>query len=269
MFHSAFAFVKRDFLVAVSYKTAFAAEVVFGVIFKVITFFYIGKVFGGSVNPSLAAYDNNYFAFLLIGVALMDFMYTSLETFDTNIRESQMMGTLEIILLSPIKLSQMLLFSSLWAYIFTTVRFLFYLFWGVVLFDLDVGDGDPFTAVIFLLLSILCFAPLGILSATVIMVFKKGTWFRTLVSGVSVLLGGVVYPLSVLPDWIMGFTYFIPMTHALNGMRHALLSGQNLMVLWEEALFLVVFALIFLPISIAVFQLGVNRCKETGTLTHY
>ena len=179
------------------------------------------------------------------------------------------MGTLEIILLSPIKLSQMLLFSSLWAYIFTTVRFLFYLFWGIVLFGLNVGNGDVLTASVFLLLSILCFAPLGILSATVIMVFKRGTWFRTIVSGASVLLGGVVYPVSVLPDWILNLTYFVPMTHSVNGMRHALLNGQNLFDLWHDAVFLAVFAIIFLPLSIAVFQLGVNRCKEAGTLTHY
>ena len=268
MFSTAYAFLKRDFLIAISYKSAFAAEIV-GVLFKVITFYYIGKVFGSAVSPSLAAFGNNYFAFLILGIALMDFMHTSLATFDTSIRESQMMGTLEIILLSPIKLSRMLLYSSLWAYTFTTFRLLCYLFFGALLFDLDIGNGDPLTVIVFLALSVLCFAPLGIISAAVIVVFKKGMWFQTLVSAASFFLGGVAFPINVLPEWIRPFGFYVPMTHSVNGLRHGLLNGQSLAELFGEALFLLIFALVVTPISVFIFKLAISQAKVKGTLTHY
>ena len=98
---TAFAFLRKDFLITASYKTAFAADAL-GIVFKVITFYYIGAVFGEGVAPSLASYGHDYFAFLIIGIALLDFVHTSLDTFSVSIRESQMTGTLEVVLLSPI-----------------------------------------------------------------------------------------------------------------------------------------------------------------------
>jgi ABC-2 type transport system permease protein len=180
-----------------------------------------------------------------------------------------MMGTLEIILLSPIELSRMLLYSSLWAYTFTTFRLLCYLFFGALLFDLNIGNGDPLTAAVFLALSVLCFAPLGIISAAVIVVFKKGMWFQTLVSAASFFLGGVAFPINVLPEWIRPFGFYVPMTHSVNGLRHALLNGQSLAELYGEALFLLVFALIVTPIGVFIFKLAISRAKVKGSLTHY
>jgi ABC-2 type transport system permease protein len=266
--NTALAFLKRDFLVAVSYKSAFVADVV-GILFKVITFFYIGEVFGGAVSPSLESFAGNYFAFLIIGIALTDFVHTSLENFATSVRESQMTGTLEIVLLSPIRVPHLLVYSSLWAYLFTTFRFVVYVIFGASLFTLDVGRANLFAAATILLLTILCYAPLGILSATVIMVFKQGTWFRTAVSAVSFLLGGVAYPVTVLPGWIQSLSFYVPMTHSVNGMRQALLNGQGLIDLRVDALFLAVFAAVMLPLSLALFGLGLERTKKMGTLTQY
>ena len=264
----AWAFLKRDILIAVSYKTAFIGEAL-GVLFQVITFYYISSVFGGVIAPSLARYNNDYFAYIMIGVALMDFMYTSLETFDNNIRESQLMGTLEIVLLTPIKLTHMLLFSSLWPYLFTTVSFLTYLLFGVLLFDLQIGNSNPLTAVVMLFLAVLTFAPLGIVSATVVLVFKRGSGLRKVFSATSALLGGTFYPTEVLPEWIQSMCYFVPMTHAVTGLRAALISNASLSELTSEILFLCVFAAISLPLSLLLFKAGVVHTKRSGTLTQY
>ncbi|MHC4183317.1 MAG: ABC transporter permease, partial [Planctomycetota bacterium] len=252
----------------ISYKTAFVLEILW-ILAAVIAFYFIGEVFGGAVSPVLESYGNDYFAFLLIGVALLDYMSVSLKIFDTSIRESQMMGTLEIILSSPIRLSRMLVFSSLWAYIFTSFRFSLYMLFGFLLFDLEIGNGNFLGCFLVLILSILCFASFGIISASIVMVFKSADWFRVFLNSAAILLGGVVYPLSVLPDWVEPITVYIPMTHSLNGMRHALLQGYSLSQLLPEILFLILFAAVFIPLGLICFRLAVNRTKETGTLTHY
>jgi ABC-2 type transport system permease protein len=265
---TALAFLKRDFLIAASYKTAFVADTV-GILFKVTTFRYLSAIFGDRAAPSLAAYGGDYFAFLIVGLALMDFVHTSLKTFTTSIRDSQLTGTLEVVLLSPIKLSHMILFSSLWAYVFTTLRFLVYLVFGSVLFSLDLHRANVLGGVVVLLLSILSFAPLGIITATVIMVFKKGAWFATLVSGLSVLLGGVVYPLEVLPPPVARLGAFVPMSYCTNAMRQTLLNGLSLVDLGRDVLALIAFGAILLPLSLVLFQIAVTRTKKLGTLTQY
>ncbi|HEV8396825.1 MAG TPA: hypothetical protein VGQ37_21235, partial [Vicinamibacterales bacterium] len=77
---AALAFIRRDFLIAASYRTAFAADLI-GVLLKVITFYYIGAVFESGASRALAGFGHNYFAFLIIGLALTDFVATSLDTF--------------------------------------------------------------------------------------------------------------------------------------------------------------------------------------------
>jgi ABC-2 type transport system permease protein len=265
---TALAFLRRDFLIAASYKTAFAADAL-GIVFKVITFYYIGAVFGDGVAPSLKAYGHDYFAFLIIGIALLDFVHTSLDTFSVSIRDSQMTGTMEVVLLSPIQLPHMVAYSSLWPYVFTALRFLTYIVAGVVLFGLRISGAGIVTAVVVLLLTILCFAPLGIISAAVIMLFKKGTWFQTVINGTSVLLAGVAYPVDVLPKWASRISGYLPLTHSANAMRQALLNGQSAVGVGRDLAALAAFAAVFLPISLWLFQLSVDRTKQLGTLTQY
>lgn len=268
MFITAFAFIKRDFLLSISYKSAYFIQIT-AIFFAVVVFYYVGEVIGPFANPILKAYANNYFAFLLIGIALFEYMSVSVTIFNRSIRDSQMMGTLEVLLLSPLRLSLMLLYSSLWAYIFTTLRFICYLSFGIVMFGLDIGNGNVVGALIVLILSVLCFGPLGVVSATIIMVFKKGDWFRLLLISVSSILGGVLYPLSILPDWLRAISFYVPMTHSLEGMRQALLNGYSVYQLLPDILFLCIFALIFMPLSVISFELAVNRTKKTGRLSHY
>jgi ABC-2 type transport system permease protein len=266
--NTALAFLWRDFLITASYKTAFAADAL-GIVFKVITFYYIGAVFGEGVAPSLNAYGHDYFAFLIIGIALLDFVHTSLDTFSVSIRDSQMTGTLEVVLLSPIQLPHMVAYSSLWPYVFTAIRFLTYILTGVILFGLQISVHGIVTALVVLLLTILCFAPLGIISAAVIMLFKKGVWFQTLVNGTSVLLAGVAYPVDVLPTWASRLSYYLPLTHSVTAMREALLNGKGLTEVGGHLLALVFFATVLMPVSLWLFQLSVNRTKQLGTLTQY
>lgn len=262
------AFLRRDFLIAASYRTAFAADAL-GIVFKVITFYYIGAVFGEGVAPSLKAYGHDYFAFLIVGIALLDFVHTSLDTFSVSVRDSQMTGTLEVVLLSPIQLPHMIVYSSLWPYVFTALRFLTYVGSGMVLFGLHISSHGIFTALVVLLLTILCFGPLGIISAAVIMLFKKGVWFQTIINGTSVLLAGVAYPVDVLPTWAARASYYLPLTHSATAMRQALLNGKSLADVQADVVPLVIFAGILMPLSLWIFQLSVTRVKHLGTLTQY
>lgn len=267
MLRIAWVFLKRDFLLNLSYRTAFILQLL-GVVLGVPLFYYIGQVFAGSQSAALSEYGGNYFAFLLIGVAFTDYLTVSLATFTTSIRENQMMGTLEIILLSPTPIPLFLVCSSLWGYLFTTVRFLMYLVIGLA-FGLDLGHANFLAAVIVLLMSILCFASLGIMTAAVTMVIKRGESVNLLINAVSVLLGGVAYPPSVLPSWLQVISNFLPITHALSGMRKALLQGQSLIQVLPEITALALFAAVLFPLGVMGFAKAVKLTKTSGTLGQY
>ena len=267
MIRTALAFIRRDFLLAVSYKASFAAQVV-AILAKVTIFYFLGGVLQNAGSPKLQEYGGNYFAFLLIGVAFWDYLAASLTAFNTTMRESQMMGTLEMTLLAPIPTWSMLIYSSLWSYLFASFRVLLFLLFGVLLFGLDVGNANVGAGLLILLMSILSCAAIGIGLACLIIVFKQGDAKR-FVTLTSVILGGTFFPVDLLPGSIQNLSALVPMTHSLNGMRKALLQNHSVAQLSAEIAALATFSIVLLPLGLVAFSYAVQQAKRSGTLAHY
>jgi ABC-2 type transport system permease protein len=264
---TAWAFLKRDFLIATSYRTAFAMQVA-GILLGVPFIFFISKFLGNSGSDALREFNNNYFAFLLIGVALIDYLTVSLSTFNTSIRENQMMGTLEIIMLSPTGVASLVICSSLWGFCFTTMRFCMYVFGGLI-FGMDIGNANILSAGVVLLLSIISFSSIGVLIASITLIIKRGESLNVAVSGLSVLLGGVVFPTRTLPRWLESLGQLLPFTHSLQAMRLAMLQGTSLPALLPRLTVLFIFAFVLAPAALILFRAALHYTKVRGSLSTY
>lgn len=264
----AWAFLKRDALIAMSYRTAFAIRLL-GVLVGSVFFYYIGEFASSALTPSLGNYGGNYFAFLLIGIAFTDYLSISLATFNNNIRDSQMMGTLEFMLITPLSLPKILFYSSLWSYAFSTFRLFLYFLFGFVLFGLRLDNANVPAGLLVLLLSTLCFAGFGVIIASITMIFKQGIPVNLMLTILSVLVGGVAYPVNVLPEWLRHLSLLLPITHTLDAMRKALILGATTGQLLPDLLALVLFSLVLIPAGFLMFRMAVRRTKTNGTLTYY
>jgi len=262
------AFVGRDFKLQTSYRLAFFFQV-FGILFSVASFYFVALLFGDAAEPHLQLYGGDYFAFVLVGIAFMRYQGVAMGTFSATIRTGQMMGTLEAMLVTPTHLFTILLSSSLWSFAFTSVQVLFYLLLGVVVFGVDLGHANVAAAAVVQILTILVFSGIGILSASFTMVFKQGDPINFLFGSVSTLLGGVLYPITVLPAWLQPASYLLPLTYSLSAMRRAILLGDPLAALMPDLLPLVLFAAVLLPLSFVAFGYAVRRAKIEGSLTQY
>ena len=83
------------------------------------------------------------------------------------------------------------------------------------------------------------------------------------------LVGGVLYPVAVLPDWLQKVAHVLPLTYALEGMRMALLQGYGLGRLSGSIGPLLLFTAVGLPLSLSAFSAAVRRAKMHGSLAHY
>jgi ABC-2 type transport system permease protein len=259
---TALAFVKRDASMALSYRLSFAFQFL-GSLVMIATFYFLSQVL------SVDVYGGDPFAFILIGLAFSRYMTLSMSTFSNSIREGQMMGTLEIMLLSPTRLSKILLSSSIWAYLFTSLQIVLFLALGVVIFGVDLGGANVVTALIVLALSIVSFAGIGMISAAFIMVLKKGDPIAFALSGLSVLLAGVYYPVDVLPGGLQAISKALPLTYSLEGTRGALQHGYTLSQTWPQIQALIIFAVVLVPLAFLAFRMAVKRARAEGTLVHY
>jgi ABC-2 type transport system permease protein len=264
----AWAFIKRDATIAASYRIAFILQLV--EVFTILTvFYYIGKTLGDRNVPALARYGGNFLAFLLIGISFTDCVTLSLTTFAQQIRESQTTGTLEITLMSPVRLSVILLYSSLWPYMFSALRLVLYLTVGGIVYGVGMRQANLGSALLIFLLTVLCFMGIGVLWAGVVLLMKRGEAVMNLMGFGVILVSGVIFPIGMLPGWVQTVGALMPLSHALEGMRLAILQGKGVAELSPIIFKLSAFAIVLLTVGLTGFNAAVNVTKRVGSLSDY
>lgn len=267
-FEKAAAFIRRDFLIELSYKLQFILSGL-GIFLSALIFYYISKLFENAEIPHLAEYGGKYFPYVFIGITISGYLALALGSFSANIRKEQLTGTLEAMLVTPTKLSTIIISISLWNFIFNSISIFIYLLLGVCIFGLDLAGANFLSAAVILILTVFSFSSIGIISAAFIIVFKRGdpiAWLMSLVSG---LFGGVYFPVSILPENLQFVSYFIPITYSLRALRRALLRGCDFQVLLPDIAVLFIFCIVLLPLSILIFEYAARKAKFAGSLAHY
>jgi ABC-2 type transport system permease protein len=254
------AFFWRDFAIARAYRGAFFLETL-EALFGVATFYYLSRfVESPELARSLPA-GNNYFAFALVGFAFFDYLSVSLSAFDTSIEEARQNRTLEALLVTQTPLPIILAGSAVYPFVALALRTCMYLAWGAMLFGFAPSQANWLGAIVILVASIFAFSGLGIMSASYSVLYKRSNPVKWLVIGVSGLLGGMMYPVSILPAPLRIMARLIPVTYSLEGMRAALLNGAGWHQLWPSIAALFIFAAVLIPVSFSIFAWALNAPK--------
>jgi ABC-2 type transport system permease protein len=259
---------RRDLAVARSYRAAFAVEI-FQALFGSAGFYFLSRFVESPTLERSLPPGMNYFSFALVGIAFFDYLSVALSTFDGSLQEARQNGTLENLLVTQTSLPVILAGSSLYPFVLMSLRTSIYIGWGAVLFGFPLRGANWLGALLVLGASVLAFSGLGILSASYLLIFKRGNPVNWAILGLSSVVGGMMYPISVLPVWLQRVSRLIPVTYSLEGMRAAILGHASTRELLPSIAGLLLFAALLLPISFAIFSWALRRTKVTGTLTHF
>jgi len=82
----------------------------------------------------------------------------------------------------------------------------------------------------------------------------------------SLVVSGVYYPVTVLPDWMQWLSVISPATYTLEGCRNAILNGASVSQMWPDIWPLLVIGGIAVPLGLAVFRRGERYAKQHGRL---
>src|SRR5438128_842854 len=119
------------------------------------------------------------------------------------------------------------------------------------------------------LLSAAIAVALGIFAAALQLAVQKGSALLWLFGSGTWFLTGTLFPVETLPKPLHSLADLIPVTLSLNGMRLALLQGANFAALRSEILYLAIFALLILPVSLLVLSYTLRRAPLEVTLPFY
>jgi ABC-2 type transport system permease protein len=258
-------FLRRDLRIELSYRLSFLNQFA-GIFLSCCGFYFLARFVGPRAFADLGS---DYFSFVLVGVAFFEYLTVSLTGFSTTLRDAQMTGTLEQLLVTQTGAGTLVWGGSLYHFVLTTFHAVVYLALGATVFGLSLAKANLMGALAVAALSVLAFSGLGILSAAMIVLFKKGNPLNWLIVSASWLMGGVLYPVSVLPAWVQPLARWNPVTASLDALRATLLKGASLATVSPQTALLAAWAAVLLPASMLLFRWAVEQSKVSGTLGDY
>jgi len=259
------AFLKRDFLSEVSYRLAFLMRVV-GMLTSLLGFYFMTKM----MDPNAAGLNGiPPFNWLLIGLAFQFYFSTALFAFSRRIRNEQMLGTLEAMLVTPTPTSLVIFSSAAFDFTYGLFRVIMLLGFATLLFGVTLHTNSLTAVMIGVALTMLSSTGIGILSASFILYFKRGDPINFVISGATTFLGNVFFPVEQLPEWIRPASDYMPITWSLRVVRGALLEGKSLSELSGDLVSLALLTAVLLPAGLIASRYAIRRAKREGSLIQY
>jgi ABC-2 type transport system permease protein len=261
------AFIKKDMKISVSYKLQFVFQFL-QVFFGIAVIYFIGRMLGQSGKASvLRQYGGDYFSFALIGLAINSYLRAGLVTITNDIRQIMNQGTLEAMCATPTSYSWLLLCSSLWQFVFETIRVACYFVVAILIFGMKLDNADWPAALLSMALTAPVFLMLGVISCSILVVVKKGDPVNWFFSSLGAILAGTMFPVSVLPDWMQKVAFCLPLTHSLEAARRSLLAGASISQISANLWALAIFIVILTPVTIVINNLCMKNAKKKGAFS--
>jgi ABC-2 type transport system permease protein len=262
------AFVRRDFLVAWSYQMSFVSDLV-GLVGQIVVFYFVGRLVDPSKLPTYNGAHVSYLDFAAVGIAVGVFIQFGLDRVSAAMRGEQLMGTLESVLMTPTAPATVQVGSVSFDLIYVPLRTAAFLGGAALAFGLHFKAGGLLPALALLLAFIPFVWGLGVLTAALLLTFRRGGGLVGMGVVVLGLLSGVYFPLALLPHWLELVARANPVAMAIGGMRDTLLGSSSFGDVAPTVLLLLPLSAASLAVGIGAFRLAVRRERRRGTLGLY
>ena len=262
---SAVAFVKRELATYASYRAKLALGLA-SLVLSLVTFSFVGRVVAGAGSGFVTQYGMSYSSFAVVGIFVHSLAVSGLHSFRSAVRREQLQGTLELLLTTRLPSPVLVVLAGAGELAITVLGGAALMAGGAALIGLDLKLSPSLAVALVLYLLVMC--GVGLASAGVIMVSKEGEPVSWAVSGAAGLLGGVYFPVGMLPGWLQAGARVLPTTHALAVARYGA-QGTSAHGFAGSLSFLAVSATASLIVGFAVLEWGCRRARNAGTLGHY
>ncbi|WP_145449626.1 ABC transporter permease [Staphylococcus hominis] len=197
---------------------------------------YFDKMF-----PILMSFFVFLFVFLISGIALL---------------RERTTGTLERVLATPIKRSN-IVFGYLIGYgVFAIIQTLIIVFFSIYLLNINLAGSLTYVILINILLAIAALV-MGIFISTFANSEFQMVQFIPIVAIPQVFFSGI-FPLENMSPWLSNIGYLFPLRYAGHALTNIMIKGQGWSNIWFDVLILFVFIIIFTTMN----MIGLKRYRK-------
>lgn len=263
-----FAEIQKTVQERVTYRTQMILSILTGVVGLIqfaILAYYIGL---GGTPPGLEQYGDNIISFMIIGSLFSAVALMMMNSSKMQIQSEQQRGTLEAISLSHAGLFQFMLAGSFFGVIsslfFSTIIFIAF----GMLFEFKLAI-NPIGLVISILATVFCTWLIGFCAASYILLSKQGEPITWTVTTLLTLFSGVMYPITVFPDFIVSALRYLPTAGMLHAIRISLFSAASLQEVLLALLPTLLTSAVLIPISSTLWKRSLAKVRRNGAIGTY
>lgn len=234
----------------------------------------LGRVYSGGDERALQAFGERagtteVAGFVFVGFALYMWLSLFLWGPGTALRQEQLRGTLEAVMLTPAS-RLVALFGPPVAHLWPVLYQFAVMVIGLrLLFGIELaGDALLRTLVVVMVGVPSMYAIASLFSAAVLRFGEIGPAVQ-FVRGALVLLAGITYPLSMLPDWARGMGAVLPPTYIVDDVRRVLLAGAGLDTVAADLMVVVGLTVAIAVLAAVVYRWIESGARRTGMLSQY
>jgi ABC-2 type transport system permease protein len=202
---------------------------------------------------------------LLVGGVIWAFLGIIFEIVTETVAWERWEGTIEYTFMAPVSRPVHLIGMGVYAVIYGLVRAGLVFLAVVAFIGIHLPHANYGAAVALLAIASISFIGVGMMTAVLPLVSpEKGTQLGFVAQGLMLVVSGVYYPVSVLPDWMQWVARISPATYALRGDRASILDGAG--IAWHDVWPLLVIGAVSIPLGLVVFKAGERYAKQRGKL---
>jgi ABC-2 type transport system permease protein len=204
---------------------------------------------------------------LLIGAVMWSYLGIVFELLIETVAWERWEGTIEYTFMAPLSRPIHLFGMGLFAIVYGVIRAVLLFAVVALFFHLELANANYVAALVVLVVASISFIGIGMMTAVLPLISpEKGTQLGFVAQGVLLVVSGVYYPVSVLPEWMQALAKISPATYALDGIRDAIINGAGVTAMWSNIWPLLIIGAVSVPLGLEVFRRGERYAKRHGKL---
>jgi ABC-2 type transport system permease protein len=210
---------------------------------------------------------NEVTTILLVGAVVWAYLGIIFEVLTETVAWERWEGTIEYTFMAPLSRPIHLFGMGLFAIVYGVIRAIMLFAVVALFFHLELANANFAAALIVLVVASISFIGIGMMTAVLPLISpEKGTQLGFVAQGILLVVSGVYYPVSVLPEWMQWLAKISPATYALDGIRDAIINGAGISAMWPDIWPLILIGIVSVPLGLEVFRRGERYAKRHGKL---
>jgi ABC-2 type transport system permease protein len=202
---------------------------------------------------------------LLVGATIWAFLGIIFEFMTETVAWERWEGTIEYTFMAPLSRLVHLFGQGAFAVLYGLVRATILFFAVAAFLGLHAPNANYGAALALLALASVSFIGVGIMTSVLPLISpEKGAQLGFVAQGLMLVVSGVYYPVSVMPEWMQWIAKISPATYALRGDRNSIVYGAG--IVWADVWPLLIIAVLATPLGLAIFRVGERYAKKHGKL---